>query len=70
MEKTSWFKKKKVTAAFAIVAFISGFLLIDSNSLSGNVILNDFSSFEPISLIGLLLVFCAAILAIYSLKNR
>ncbi|MCX6749592.1 MAG: hypothetical protein NTW17_02510 [Candidatus Pacearchaeota archaeon] len=70
MENISWFKKRKVTAGFALVTFIAGFLLIDYNSISGNAVLNNSSSFEPLSLIGLLLIFCAAILAMYTIKNR
>ncbi len=70
MEKISWFKKRKVTAGFAIVAFVTGFLFIDNSGVSGNAILNDTPGFEPLSLIGLLLIFCAAILAMYTVKNR
>ena len=68
MGKTGWLKTKKVTFSFAIVALIAGFLFLD-RSTTGNVILNNNSPFDFVSLIGLLLVFCSAILAVYAIRR-
>lgn len=70
MEKTSWFKEKKVTAVFAVVAFFAGFLFVDRGGISGNVILDGTQNFDIVSLIGLLLVFCSAILAAYAIRKK
>lgn len=68
--KNSWFKGKKVTATLAVVVFFAGFLFVDRGSISGNVIVNNTPSFNTISLIGLLLVLCSAILAAYTIRKR
>jgi hypothetical protein len=62
-------KTRKTTAGFAILALIAGFLFLDQ-SFTGNVVLSDKYSFSIISIIGLLLVFCALMLAIYSVKKK
>ena len=68
--ENSWFKEKKVTAMFAVVAFFSGFLFVDRGSISGNVIVDNTPTFNIISMIGLLLVLCSAILVFYTVKKR
>jgi hypothetical protein len=68
MEKVSWFKTKKVTASFAVVALIAGFLFLDK-SITGNVILNNRHPFDAVSLIGLSLILCSAILAVYTVRR-
>ena len=64
----SWLKKRKVTAGFATLSLISGFLFLNRN-ITGNAVLSDKYSVNPLSLIGLLLVICAVILAGYSIKR-
>ena len=68
MGKLNWLRAKKVTASFAIAAAFSGFLFLDQG-VTGNVILNSRSSFNPTTFIGLILIFCSAILAFYSIKR-
>ena len=68
MEKVKWFKTKSVAAVFAAVAFITGFLFLDKG-ITGNVILDNSYPIDFISLIGLLLILCSAILAVYILKK-
>jgi len=68
--ENSWFKEKKVTAIFAAVAFFTGFLFVDRGSISGNIILDGSYSFNIVSLIGLLLVLCSAVLAAYTIRKR
>ena len=68
MKKRKLFKTKGVAAVFAAVAFVAGFLFLDKGT-TGNVILDNSPSFNAISLIGLLLVFCSAILAVYIIKK-
>lgn len=66
----SWFKTKKVTVTFAVLSLIAGFLFIDQNS-TGNAVINSTrtGAFNSLSFIGLLLIFCSAILAFYSIRN-
>ncbi len=68
MGKIKWFKTKSVAAVFAVVTFVVGFLFLDGG-VTGNVILENTSSFDFISIIGLLFVLCSAILTIYILKK-
>jgi len=67
--KEDFFKKKKVTAAFSVFAFISGFIFLNKE-LTGNVVLDKTPSFDLLPLMGILLVFCSAILALYTIKKR
>ena len=59
---------KKITAAFSVAALFAGFLFID-RSVTGNVVLNNHNPVNFVSLVGLLLVFCSAILALYSIRR-
>ena len=68
MGKVKWFKIKSVAAVFAVVAFAAGFLFLDGGS-TGNVILENHYPVDFVSLIGLLLVLCSAILAVYIIKR-
>jgi hypothetical protein len=61
--------KRKITGVLAAITFIVGFLLLD-NSVTGNVILDQGSSFNILSLVGLLFLFCSAILTIYTVKKK
>ncbi len=70
MEKQeSWFKTKKVTASFAIIALGGGFLFLN-RSITGNIILNDKYPFNLVSMIGLLLILCSVILGVYSMRKK
>ena len=68
MGKVKWFKPKKVGAVFATVAFVMGFLFLDKG-VTGNVILDNKYPVDFISLIGLLLILCSALLAVYIIKR-
>jgi len=68
MGKVKWFKTKSIAAVFAVVAFVIGFLFLDKGP-TGNVILDNQYPVDSVSIIGLLLVLCSAILAIYILKK-
>ena len=69
MGKLKWFKTKRVAAVFAAVSFVIGFLFLDKG-ITGNVILDNKYPVDFISLIGLLLVLCSAILAVYIIKRQ
>lgn len=70
MEKESWFKKKKAVSFFAIIAFISGFFFLNRGGITGNVVMNQYHEFSFLSIIGLLLIFCSVILAVYVVKKE
>jgi hypothetical protein len=67
--KEKFLAKKGVTWFFAAVAVVSGFIFLDS-SPTGNVILNRQSPVSLVSIIGLLLIACSAILIAYSAKKK
>ena len=66
--KENILKSKKIVTLFALAALIGGFLFLSPN-ITGGVILNG-SSFNSLSLIGLVLIGCAIVLAVYSLKKK
>jgi hypothetical protein len=63
------FRKRTVAGIFAIAALIAGILFLDSG-LTGNIIVNKQSPISAVSLIGLLLVLCSAVLIIYSVREK
>jgi len=67
--KKSFFKRNGVTWFFSAVAVVSGFIFLDS-SVTGNAIVNEQSPVSVLSLIGLLLITCSAVLVTYSLKRK
>ena len=69
MKKESILKTRKAATIFAITALIGGFLFL-SPSITGGFILERADSFNLLSLIGLLLIGCAIVLAAYSLKKK
>ena len=69
MKNENPFKNRKTIAIFGIAALISGFLFL-SPSMTGGFILESSNSFNPLSLIGLLLIGCSIVLAVYSFKKR
>lgn len=68
-KQDSFFEKKKTTTAFAIIALTAGFLFLNKG-ITGNVILNNKASFTLLPLIGLLLVLCSLIIAVYTIKKN
>jgi hypothetical protein len=70
MKKQNLFKKKSITASFAITSFIVGFFFLRQGRITGNIIANNYHNFSLLSLIGLLLVFCAIIMAVYTIKRK
>ncbi len=60
---------RKATAFFAIIALIGGFLFLN-HSITGRVISDNNSSFNTISIIGLMLILCSIILGAYSLWKK
>ena len=69
MEKENWFKQKKVTGGFGLVALATGFLLLNKG-ITGYATSEVQNTLNSISLIGLLLILCSGILAAYSIKKR
>ena len=67
--KGKFFTKKGVTWTFAAIAVVSGFLFLDSTP-TGNVIVNKQNSISLLSIIGLVLIACSAILIAYSAKKK
>jgi drug/metabolite transporter (DMT)-like permease len=68
MGKVKWFKTKGVAAVFAGLAFVVGFSFLEGGA-TGNVILDNHYPIDIMSLIGLLLVLCSAILAVYIIRK-
>jgi len=73
----SFFQKRSVVAAFGIIALIAGFLFLNlgavvplTGRVTGNIVLNNFYPFSFISIIGMLLILCSAILIIYAFVKR
>ena len=60
---------KAITAIISAVVFLTGFLFIDRGSISGNTIVTSEPALSSISMIGLLFVLVAVILAAYSIKK-
>jgi len=67
--KKNWMKKRGVLAIFSIIALIGGILFLDP-SITGNLIFEKKIQFNLISLIGIALVICSIIIALYSIKNK
>jgi len=69
MKKESLLKKRKATTIFALAALVGGFLFL-SPTITGGAILKNSAEFNPLSVIGLLLICCAIVLAVYALKKK
>lgn len=69
MKKENFFKTRKATVSFALMALVGGFLFLNQ-SITGNIILDSENSFNLVSLMGLLLIACSIILGAYSLKKK
>ena len=70
MKKQNLFKKKGVLALFVIISFILGFLSLGQGKITGNVVVNEYQSFSLLSIIGLLLLFCVIVIALYTIKKK
>ena len=68
MKKENWFKQKKITGTFGLVALATGFLLLNKG-ITGYATSEIQNTSNPLSLIGLLLILCSGILAAYSIKK-
>ena len=69
MVKTKIFSPKGVLGIFAAITFLAGFFLLDNGSFTGNAVLSEGTSFNPIAMVGLTLIVCSAVLAFFSLKK-
>ncbi|MCK5603926.1 hypothetical protein KAR91_18710 [Candidatus Pacearchaeota archaeon] len=70
MEKISEILKgKRFTAGFAFFGLMWGFMFMEG-SFSGNVVLAREVAFNPVSLIGALLMICSVVLIIYSVRRK
>ena len=69
MKKDQWFKTKKITGLLSLTSLVAGFIFL-KKKITGNMILNYYNSITAFSIIGLLLILCSIILAIYSIKKE
>lgn len=75
MKKENFLLKKSVIASFGILALLGGFFFVNTGYTStgrvtGNLVMDNFYSFSLISVIGMLLILCSAILIIYAIAKR
>ena len=70
MNKKGLSGTRAITSIFAAASFLTGLLLIDRGSISGNVIVGSEPLVSTFSMIGLVFVFLSVILAAYSIKRR
>lgn len=59
----------KMALVFAAASFLTGFLLIDRSSISGNAVVVSNPVASPISLVGLALIFISIGLAAYGIRR-
>ncbi len=76
-QKDSFFLKKSVIVTFGILALLGGFAFLNFGAVNpftgratGNFVLSGFLPFSMISIIGLLLILCSAILIIYVIVKK
>jgi len=69
MKKQNFLKKTPTLIVFASLALVSGFFFLDKK-ITGNAIIDADSNFNFVSLIGLLLILCSAIIVGYLTKKR
>jgi hypothetical protein len=69
---TPFLKTKPITTAFATIALLAGAFFLNQSSLTGNAITTSDTpaAFLLLPFIGLLLIACAIILAVYTVRKR
>ena len=65
-----WFKTKPATTFFATIAIIGGLLFLNYRPTGGVILGKEPAIFNPLSLIGALLILCGIILGVYTLKKE
>ena len=75
MAKDSFLERRSVVATFGILALIAGGLFVATNmpnsQPTGNFVQNNIvQSFNLVSLIGILLIACSAILIVYAIVKK
>jgi len=73
-QKQSFFLKKSVVMTFGIVALLAGFGFLNeapiTGRVTGNLIASNLYPFSFISIIGIFLIICSAILIIYAIIKK
>ena len=73
-QKQSFFQKRSVVATFGILALLGGFYFLNESvftgKVTGNVISSNVFPFNLISIIGMLLIICSAILIVYVIDKK
>ena len=69
MKKENAFEKPIVMGTIGVISLLSGFYFLN-NSITGSVISSGKLNFSLLSLIGMLLVACSAVLITYSIKKK
>ena len=71
MKITNELRTGRGAGLFAVIAFIGGFFFLNQG-ITGNAVLLEekISLFNPVSFIGLILIFCSAILVIYAVRRK
>jgi multisubunit Na+/H+ antiporter MnhB subunit len=78
MKKQSFFQKRSVVATIGIVALLAGFYFLNffgavnifTGTVTGNFVMDRLYPFSAISIIGILLILCSAILIVYAIVKR
>jgi len=71
-KKVSFLKSRKMTTGFAVVALLGALAFINpgASPFSGNAVLKSPGTFALLPAIGALLLVCALILGLYSLRKK
>lgn len=76
-KKQNFFEKRSVVGTFGIIALLGGFFFLNfgainpfTGNVTGNFISSNFSPFSIISIIGIILILCSAILIIYAIVKK
>jgi hypothetical protein len=77
-KKQDFFLKRSVIATLGIIALLGGFVFINSGFLTGffvssptgNFVVSEFQPFSILSILGMLLILCSAILIVYSIVKK
>ena len=70
MKKTGWFKTKKATGIFSLIAFVGGISFLNQGLITGTVVAGkEYVKTSPIFLIGFSLLLCGIFLAFHTIKS-